>query len=196
MNILKILEIAGLVLGVILVLLIVVKIISSVNKRRKKKKEVRDAAENRIRYESLDQMILNERQVKTDRGNYQNPYDVSYEQGNALKRGKEIKQPMISLTEKNELSTKKYVFNVANPIKIGSSVKGNDVIVQGDGIADYQCMLFSDGKSIFVKNLSSISRTILSRKRDKAIVDENGLKLQTGDVITIGKITYKVTIVN
>lgn len=196
MDIIMILKIIGMAIGAGTIIFLFIRSIYFFNEKRKKKKEVRDAAENRIRYESLDQMILNDRQRKTERGNYQNPYDISYEQGSALKQEKEAKPLMISLVEKNKLSTKKYVFSLENPIKIGASVKGNDVIVQGDGIADCQCIIFSDGRSIYVKNQSGISKTVLSRKKDKAVVDKNGLKLQSGDKIVIGQITYEITIVD
>lgn len=180
----------------VILIIIAIRVVPKIFKNNKKKQEIKQAAEARIREESLDKMILNEHEVNNERGKAYNPYEVSYENGIAVKQRQAVNQTMVSLEEKNDLSTKKFVLNPAKVIRIGSAVQGNDIVVQGNGISAYQCEIFGSGDHIFVRNKSHENRTILVRKREQAIVDEKGLRLQSGDRIVLGKVIYVVSLIN
>lgn len=180
----------------IVALIVVIAILKKWFKYVSHKKEIQEEARNRIREESLDQMILNVHNPNVNYKQENHPYDISYESGNAIKRREQSKQLMVRLEEKNELSTKKFMLNPANIIRIGSNVVGNDIIVAGDKISEYQCEIFQMDRKVFLRDKDSGFPTILKRKRDKVVVDTNGIRLLSGDVIMLGKITYKVTLID
>ena len=195
MTFLHIVKFVGLIGGIIAGCAVLVFVLCKLGTKQKRKTELRQAAEKQMREESLERMILNEKHVQTGRDKAYNPYEVSYEKGNGVKLQKTVGQILVSLEEKNELSTKKFVLNPVNTIRIGSGLHGNDVIVQGEKIAEVQCEIFSAGNKIFVRNKNLNHPTVLKRKRERALVDERGLRLQTGDVIMMGKVAYRVTLV-
>lgn len=147
-----------------------------------------------MREEALNRMILNERSLISERNASYDPYEISYESRSpvsAVNAGR----LMVSLEEKNELSTKKFVLNPVRGIRIGSGQQGNDVVVQGDGIAEYQCELFSENGKVFIRSKNKTSPTILQRRKQRVIVNGSGLRVLTGDRVLIGKVIYTVTLI-
>ncbi len=186
-------KLAAIILLAIVAIVLIVKLIKTLLANRKRKAEMREAADKHQREESLDQLILNAN-YHADIKKMSNPYDVSYSQAvqdQHLTIGEGL---MVSLEEKNSLSEKKYVLGTKKLIRIGSGIKENDIIIQEKGAALIQCEIFASGEKIFIRNRGTAINTILQRKKERAIVDERGLRLLTGDMIHIGSVEYKVTI--
>ena len=195
MSLAGIARIAVIIVCIITVIALLIVILTKWVKSRNRKKELKRAAEKQMREESLERMILNERNASIERNRANNPYEVSYEKGVASQGRRAAGQIMVSLEEKNELSTKKFVLNPMKPIRIGSGLQGNDVVVQGEGIAEFQCEIFESGGKIYVRNKNAGSPTVLRRKRERALIDDRGLRIQTGDMIIMGKVVYGVTLI-
>jgi len=195
MNTLHIGKLTGLIILILICVVLLVIVLRKIFIRQKTKNELRQATEKHMREESLDHMILNQYNMQTERNKAYNPYEVSYEKRTTGQVQNVSGRVMVSLEEKNELSTKKFVLNPAKVIRIGSGLKENDVIVQGEGIAECQCEIFSDNNKVFVRNKNSGSPTVLQRKREHVLVDDRGLRILTGDVILVGKVAYRVTLI-
>lgn len=170
--------------------------------RRTRKKELHRAAADRARDENLNQVILNVQHFKEENKSMKSPYEVDYGNGSREKSKRENaespkgKMPtMIQLIENTELSTRKFVLNPAKGISIGSGLTDNDIVVSGSNIEEYQCEIFLAQGKIYIRNTGNKERTIIRRKKEQVIVDRKGIRLLTGDVILIGKITYEVTII-
>jgi len=169
-------------------------------KKKSRSREIEQAAKDRVRDEKLNQMILN--QVGEKAKGRSKPYEVNYEYASSQdidKRNKNQKnienQIMVQLTENTELSTRKFVLNPKDGIRIGSAMVGNDIVLVNSEMADYQCEIFAVSDKIYIKSLSDIVRTIIKRYKEQAIIDGKGVRLLTGDRIVIGKVCYEVTIV-
>ncbi len=186
---------AAVLTGIILILRIVIR-------RSRRNRELAIAAEDKRRDENLNNVILNSYAGDAGRKEVYVPYDVDYSNSEADGRknkkrdgaGRRDDAPMLQLIEKTELSTRKFMLNPVKGIHIGSDSQINDIAVLAAGIAPQQCEIFVAGGKVYIRDLGGGNRTILRRKKEQAIVDHNGVRLLSGDVIVLGSVTYKVTI--
>ena len=174
-------------------------------KRNRTRKELQQFAEDRIRDEKLNSVILNDCNFDAKKKLASKPYDVDY--GNAssqtkssqgIKKGNKYTNHMImvQLVGNTELSSRKFVLNPMNIIRIGSGFENNDIVVANGNISEVQCEIFCMGEKICIRNKGDIVRTIVKRKREKTIVNDKGLCLMSGDCIILGNITYDITFIN
>ncbi len=77
---------------------------------------------------------------------------------------------------------------------IGSDQQENDISVLAQGVAPHHCEIFAAGGSVYLKNTGEGTRTIIRRKKERAIADNKGIRLQTGDSILVGAVSYDITI--
>lgn len=171
--------------------------------RRRKNREIEQAAADKIRDENLNNVILNNCAKDSNLKEIYKPYDVDYSNPND-EHGKDSTKYekkadnhiMVQLIEKTELSTRKFMMNPIKKICIGSSLQDNDITVMAEGISPHQCEIFSGRNNVYIKNLSSENRTIIKRKKERAIVDERGVRLLSNDVVILGCVSYEITIIN
>lgn len=173
-------------------------------KYREKKKEITTAAQDRMRDDNLNHIILNSYSDKDKNKEVYMPYEVDY--GSQDKNGKKKEnradtfdgghgELMLQLIEKTELSTRKFVLNPAKGIRIGSDMQDNDIPVVSKGVAPHQCEIFAAGGRVYIRNMGEGNRTLIKRKKERAIVDHKGIRLLSGDSILVGSISYDITII-
>jgi hypothetical protein len=176
-------------------------LIRKIVKKRQNSKELYIQANDKIRDENLNNVILNNYHSKTKTKESPKPYDVDYgsrENGKVddvknIKKKK--KQLMIQLIEKTELSTRKFMLDSKKGIRIGSDTQGNDITIYDSKVAPHQCEIFEINNKIYVRSLSSQIRIFIIRKKESAIVDEKGIRLLSNDKIIIGNVTYSINII-
>ena len=195
-------SIAIFILLILLLLVVGSVLLKEVIRQNQKRKELSQAAEDKLRDENLNHVILNSDIGKERLKEVYKPYDVDYSNPNADKKvsGKNIKKGenhvMVQLIERTELSTRKFMMNPVKSIHIGSDSQNNDIAVLAENISPCQCEIFSVKDKVFIKNLSSDNRTIIRRKKEQAIADEKGIRLLSGDIIILGQVSYDITIIN
>lgn len=170
---------------------------------REKKREIAQAAADRMRDENLNNIILNSHAATGSNKEIYKPYDVDYSNkdkgssnrgsGHDISAGRSGQQ-MLQLIEKTELSTRKFVLNPAKRIRIGSDLQENEISVLSQGVAPHHCEIFAAGGSVYIRNTGEGTRTIIRRKKEQAIADNKGIRLQTGDSILLGTVSYDITI--
>ena len=188
------------ILGIILAVIVII-ILKKLLKRNERNKELKIAAEDKRRDENLNNVILNSYAGRDSLKEVHTPYDVDYSSPNGENvkaYSNELKsdnnQLMLQLIERTELSTRKFMLNPAKKIKIGSDLQGNDITVMAEGISPHQCEIFSINDKVYIRNLGQGNRTIVRRKKEQAIVDENGLRLLSNDTVILGNASYDITI--
>lgn len=193
------------ILALVLLLLLtaVIVFLKKSIRRKQKNKELEQAAADKLRDENLNNVILNSHAQSGILKEVYKPYDVDYSSPNSENGRKKRKRKeqagyhvMVQLVEKTELSTRKFMMNPAKKIRIGSSLQDNDITILADGISPYQCEIFSIRSKVYIKNISSENRTIIKRKKEKAIVDDKGIRLLTNDTVILGSVLYEITIVD
>lgn len=183
------------------VLLFGIGFVKKMIRRNQKKKELARAAEDKIRDENLNSIILNQHLENEDIKEVYKPYDVDYstpnrESNRNAKDGseKEESHVMIQLVEKTELSTRKFMLNPVKKIHIGSDLQDNDIAVLAEGVSPRQCEIFSVRNKVYIKDLGS-GKTIIKRKKESAIVDGKGVRLISNDIVILGGVSYDITII-
>jgi hypothetical protein len=167
--------------------------------KRSEKKEMKRAAEDRIRDEKLNSIILNAGDADTARNMVSKPYDVNYDaEGHSEKRSPSAADTdliMVQLVENTKLSSRKFLLNPANTIRIGSGLSDNDIVAANSGIEEHQCEIFLAQNKVYVRNTARVVRTIVRRKKKQTIADEKGLRLLSGDQIILEDIVYDITLI-
>ena len=171
--------------------------------RRQQKKELKQISADKLRDENLNNIILNNLAENGSLKEVHRPYEVDYSKSNTERSenvGKKDKVTesgmMLQLIERTELSTRKFVINPAKAIRIGSDLQDNDITVLAEGVSPSQCEIFAFENKVYVKNLGTENKTIIKRKKERAIVDGRGIRLLTNDIIIIGRVSYDVTIID
>lgn len=192
-----------LIFAAALVLFLVLFFLKKFMRYREKRKEISQAAADRLRDENLNNIILNSHAVTGGNKEIYKPYDVDYsskERGGSNRGGSQDMtarkqgQPMVQLIEKTELSTRKFILNPAKRIRIGSDLQDNEISVLSQGVASHHCEIFAAGGGVYIRNTGEGTRTIIRRKKEQAIADNKGIRLQTGDSILLGAVSYDITI--
>lgn len=182
--------------GAICVFLILFSIVRVV-KRRNRKKEIQRNAEDKLREEALDKILTEGRKPEDGKLVANMPFDVKYDVDQRKKnRSTETDRPaeiMLQLTERCELSTRKYMFHIEDRITIGSQAGENDVVAVSPRIAKRQCELFRIDQRLFVKKISEGGNVLLVRGKRQHPVGQDGVQLQSHDELRIGDYVYEVT---
>ena len=185
----------------VILLFVGIVLIRKFMQKKQKNRELRQAAEDKLRDENLNNVILNNHTGSNRPHEVHVPYDVDYSNpgGESSKshsdnNKRKDNHVMLQLVEKTELSTRKFMLNPIKKIRIGSDLQDNDISVLSEGVSPHQCEIFSVSDKIYIKNLSQENQTILKRKKEQAIVDEKGLRLLSNDKIILGSVVYEVTI--
>lgn len=193
-------------IGIVVILIFImvgIMLLKKMIHKKQRKKELSQAAEDKLRDENLNQVILNQHTVGSRFKEVHKPYDVDYSNANgengkktvdSIKRREDL--VMVQLVEKTELSTRKFMMNPVKSVRVGSNLQDNDITVLTDSVSPHQFEIFAIRNKVFVRNLSSENRTIVKRKKEQAIVDEKGIRLLSGDIILLGHVSYDITIID
>lgn len=184
--------IAASVLFLFIILFRIVKI-------RRNRKEMRQQAENKLREEALDRVLIGAKSASSNNSPGPVPFDVRYN-SDPKRRRKKASRPtqdselrsavMIELIEQTELSTRKYMFHVKDRITFGNRTAQNDIIVFGPRIAKRQCEIFRMGRELYIKSEAEGTPVILKRKNRQTTVGAEAIKLSGKDELLIGDSAY------
>ena len=165
-------------------------------KKRRRRREMEQNAEDRLREEALDRVLVGDRR-DGKRGTM--AFDVKYDQDprSRKNRGDAVggQVPvMLQLTEKSELSTRKYMLHAEGRLSIGSQADCNDIVISGSGVEKRQCEIVRIGKQLYASNLGKPGQVLLKRARKQMVLEKDAVELRDNDVLYIGDFTYHVTI--
>lgn len=185
------------------VISITISVIKITGKRRKIKKELAMRAQDKLREEALDSVILNPNAPTSARSTTQaTPFSVTYDSGNVERdssSGKAEKSGgsklMVQITENSELSAKKYMLDPSSVINIGRSETSNHIVIMDDAVDSVQCNIVEKDGRIYIRNAGASGKLILVRGTERAFVEKNPIELKNSDRIMIGKNIFKVDIV-
>ena len=103
---------------------------------------------------------------------------------------------MLQIEEISDLSNKKYMLDPLETITIGSA-KDNKISLSDALIDARQCeigLYERDNKTLYLQNVGE-KRVILLRKKEWINVGPERLVLLNGDIIELGRIQLKITVV-
>ena len=158
--------------------------------------EIERNAEDKLREEALERVLVGDLR---DSKKGALAFDVKYDQDPRSKKNRGDatfgEMPvMLQLTEKSELSTRKYMLHADKRLTIGTQADTNDVVISGPNIEKIQCEIVRIGKQLYANNLGKPGQVLLKRGKKQLILEHEAVELRDNDVIYIGNYTYHVTI--
>ena len=179
------------------VLLFVLLIILAITS--KKRKELQERALNKRREEALERVLRNQDHQENEKNRKVSnvPYAVDYSKSISPRQGKTQTEPgklMIQLIAHSELSVQRYMLNPADGIVIGREKGQNSIVVTDPTVAKRQCEIFFADGAVYLRDISSSSRTMIRRKKNTTYANSQGIKLLTGDRIYIGNMIFDITL--
>lgn len=163
----------------------------------RKKQKLSELAKQKIRDSELNKAISNKSKNVNIGTGKDIPYEVDYAKTHrGIKKKINITYKwMIQLVEKSELSERRYMLDLDNEIEIGSQRDQNSITVCEPSVARKHCCIFVHQEKVFIKNLDSENKTIITRKKSQTALGENAVEILSGDSIQLGNVQFGITII-
>lgn len=191
------------IIGIIVIILILI-FINTLSKKRKIKKHKAMLANDKLREEALDKLLMNtEAEVKRDDRTFAAvPVAVNYDANliekadSAKKKKNKPKKIMVQIIENSELSARKYVLDPGKGIFIGSKVGKNHIVIGNENVDERQCEIREKAGKVYVHNIGTSGKVILKRGKQRVYVEQNYLEIKTGDALVIADTVYKMELIS
>lgn len=157
----------------------------------KRRKEERQQAVRRLQEDALNHMLENP--LAEGNGAFSNnkrPVKVEYIKD--LKDKKEVSGGMFELKEKTELSERTYIYRNGEVVSIGSQYGGISVLPENAESSSICCQIFFYQDNNYIRSLGE-NEVDLKRKGKQTKVNQNGIRLKSGDIFTVGKSVYQIS---
>ncbi len=172
--------------------------------KRAKNKALSVKAQDKLREEALDRVLLNESSGGQALETFSaKPFEVSYGEQGALpqaggpakKRGKSAQKLMVQISEKSELSVRKYMFDPGQGIRMGSGRGKNNIVVTDPQVDAQQCELLEHEGHVYVRNTGGSGKVTLVRGSQRAYVEKKAVEIKSGDEILLGNTVFKIELI-
>lgn len=155
--------------------------------RNRKKKKEREQIINAIdRENNLNNLILNRHEEELQQES--KAYEISYTDKNKSRKN----TAWVEIEERNRLSSRKYMLELMQPVRIGTAASGISIIVKDCGDRKYLCELVVVNKKLKLFNYSFMMIEVIRKKESIRLggFGRNGLSLKCGDMIRIENTDY------
>ena len=183
-----------------IVFVILFILLIKIRKKNKKQKIMSIQAEDKLREEALDKIILNDK-AQNDEGDVfsAKPFEVNYDAASVEKHTEKAKKAryrtMVQIVENSELSSRKYMFDPSKGIHIGGKNGKNDIVVSDMSVDDQQCEIVLSSSTVYIRNIGGSRKVVLKRGKQQAYVEKKYVALKSNDVILVGKTIFRIEII-
>lgn len=158
---------------------------------RRQKKNMESKAMDKLREEELDRNILNPNTQNHElRARAEKPVQVKYISPEVQRS----KKQMLQILEIGELSTKEYMLNPAERIKIGCGNE-NTIILNDLSLGNIKCEIGIYGGILGASSNDSTQRVVLIRKKNRIFLENIPIEIKTNDIIQLGKTSLKIAVI-
>lgn len=192
----------ALIAAVVIIILILLVLLKIKLGRSAKNKAMAVQAHDKLREEALDRLLLNENTgMQAGETFSAKPFEVSYgDQGTAGQQAGQAKKKassklMLQISEKSELSVRKYMFDPAQGVRIGSRKGKNNIVVVGPESDDMQCEFLEHQGRVYIRNIGSSGKVTLARGGQRAYVEKKSVEIKSGDEVLLGNTVFRVELV-
>lgn len=183
-----------------IVLITLFILLIKIRKKNKRQKIMTIQAEDKLREETLDKIILNDK-AQNDEGDVfsAKPFEVNYDAASVEKHtektSKDKYKTMVQIVENSELSSRKYMFDPSKGIHIGGKIGKNDIVVSDMSVDDQQCEIVLSSATVYIRNLGGSCKVVLKRGKQQAYVEKKYVEMKSNDMILIGKTIFRIEII-
>jgi hypothetical protein len=175
---------------ILIILLLLFILIRQVRKKKDMQKR-RQISSVKMRNEQLEAMLKNP-DKEAEKSRRSNPYDVQYvHTGNAEIHA--MPKFQVEIEVHTETSVQRYLFDLDQEVTIGRDEK-NVLSINDRMAARRNCTIFVKNQAVYVKNQSSASPICIQRGKNKQLIQNQMVKLQSKDILTIGKTTLHISL--
>ena len=189
--------VAAAVVLIVVFLIVLVKL----KKKKKQRQELEQLAEEKLREEALDRLILNQKaENESIKATSQQPYLTRYSStknqdfsGVQKSNGSKL---MLKVEEIGAFSRREFMLDPEHLISIGAGSE-NTISLPGMNIDNKQCeigMIGADKFSIYVRNIGE-ANVVLARKKNRTPINRGWVQLINGDELMIADVKLKLTII-
>lgn len=170
-------------------ILILIWILIRQSKKKREMDERRQISNIKMRNVQLEKMLKNP-YIKSTQSGRPNPYDVQYKE----KSDKPLAaRCQVEIEVHSEISVQKYLFDLNQELSIGRDE--TNVLPLNDKLAARKsCVIFLKERAVCLKNLSSNHPVLLRRGKNWMRVEDQIVKLQSRDILTLGKTALHISI--
>lgn len=177
----------------ILIILLLVIILVRQSKKNKDMQERKRIRKEKLRNAQLEERLKNP-EIDIEQGwpANPNPFDVQYVHSanidtNAMPRFQ------VEIEVHTETSVQRYLFDLDQEITIGRDERS--VLPLKDPTAARRgCSILMKNQVVYVKNESTVNAVCIQRGKNKKLIQNQMVKLQSRDILTIGKTALHVSI--
>lgn len=184
--------------------LLLLRLLKKQRGRSVKNKEMAVKAQDKLREEALDRILLNENAGAQERETFSaTPFEVSYDgqgasgrpAGQGKRRQKTAARRMLQITEKSQLSARKYMFDPGPGVRIGSEKGKNNIVLTNPQFGEVQCEIREYEGHIYVRNLGGSGRVTLTRGSQRVYVEKKAVEIKSGDELLLADTAFRVDFV-
>ena len=183
------------ILPVVLGVIAVLAVLLTIKAIRKKRQEERRKTEDRMREDALDKLITNQKSADTSVS--AKPVEINYKQAGKSGKKKKTKtgKTMLQITERNDLSERKFFMDPMEVISIGNRQGKNSIVVMDSLEEEVQCEIFKYQDDVVIRSKAG-GLAILNRRKKSTSIGDVAMVVEDGDVITIGQTRLEIKIVS
>lgn len=175
----------------VLAILILIFIFIRQSKKNRETRERRQISNAKMRNMQLDEMLKNP-DIRSEWSKHPNPFDVQYVHA-ANTEMNAMPKFQIEIEVHTETSVQRYLFDLEREVTIGQDEK-NVLPVKDKLAAKRNCSIFVKNQAVYVKNLSASVPVCIQRGKKKQLIQNQIVKLQSRDILTLGKTALHISI--
>lgn len=175
----------------LLVILILVIVIVCQTRKRKDLEERRNISNEKLRNATLEDRLKNpESRVEIPRQS--SPFEVQYTNDLSNKNGI-VPEIQVEIEVYTETSVQRHLFDLEKEVFIGQD-KSNDLVLTDPSAVKRGCAICMKDHAVYIKNQNSAPSVSVRRGKKRLMVQNQMVKLQNNDVLTVGKTEMHISI--
>lgn len=175
----------------VLIILILVIVLIRATRKNKDLEERRSISNEKLRNATLENRLKNpESRVEISRQS--SPFEVQYMNNHSNKNGI-VPDFQVEIEVYTETSVQRHLFDLEKEIFIGQD-KSNDLVIPDPHAVKRGCCICRKDHDVYLKNQNAVSSVSIRRGKKRLMIQNQMVKLQSNDVLTVGKTEMHISI--
>lgn len=175
----------------VLVIILLIFILIWQSKRNKDIQERKNISNAKLRNAQLEEKLKNP-ENKEELHRQSSPFEVQYMQ-NAPDRTGAVPEFQVEIEVHTETSVQRYLFDLEQEVTIGREPV-NDLVINDISATQNGCGILVKNHSVYVKCQNTSTPVYIRRGRRTHLVKDQMVKLQSKDILTIGKTDLRISL--
>lgn len=175
----------------ILAIFILIFVLLRQMKKNKAIRERRQISNTKMRNSQLEEMLKNP-DIKSEWSKHPNPFEVQYV--HAANTEMDVMPGFqVEIEVHTETSVQRYLFDLNQEVTIGRDER-NVLPLNDKLVAKRNCSIFMKNQAVYVKNQSNANPVCIQRGKNKQLIQNQIVKLQSKDILTLGKTALHISL--